>query len=60
MPTQPLCQDCHAPAIVRPGKPDRCAECAAIAQQIANQKCAAMVAAIRTLKGEQKNEGVAA
>lgn len=50
------CIDCSAPAIDRPGKPHRCASCAAIAQDIARQHAAVMLATIRTLKAERKEE----
>jgi hypothetical protein len=56
-PTAPTtCTDCPAPAIDRPGKPPRCASCAAIAQDIARQHAAVMLKTIRTLKAERKEE----
>lgn len=50
----PVCIDCQSPAVPRPGKPDRCERCAQIAKDIANQKAAVMVTALRRLKDEQE------
>lgn len=54
-----MCISCPRPAIERPGKPHRCAECAAIARDIANQKAAVMVAAIRKLNAEHTEQEAA-
>lgn len=56
----PTCIDCGAPAIERPGKPPRCARHAAMAQQIADQQADAVIAAIRALKAERKEQEKAA
>ena len=59
MPDQPVCIDCGQPADPRPGRPDRCAECAAIAQDIAAQLAGQMIASLRQVAAADAQEDAA-
>lgn len=59
MADQPRCIDCGQPAEPRPGKPDRCAECVAIAQDIAAQMAGQMIASLRQVAAADTTEDAA-
>lgn len=53
------CIDCGQPASVRPGRPDRCAACAAVAQDVAAQLAAQMIASLRQVAAADAQEDAA-